>query len=116
VTGTGCTFTPSELEVTGVRFSDDSVLAWDGLPPAPPREFHVVRGLVAHLPVGSAAAPEECVGETASSTLQVPQAPPTGTAYWYLVRVRYDGACDGGYGFEGLHGARGNPRRTDACP
>jgi hypothetical protein len=98
-------------EVTGIRFQDDVTFTWN--PSAPMfgsgTVNDVVRGVTAELPVGDGAS-EVCLASGPGATTTDTEAPPVGTAFWYLVRAR--NACGvGGYGSQSDE----SPRTTPAC-
>jgi photosystem II stability/assembly factor-like uncharacterized protein len=100
-------------EVAGLGFGADRVtLSWSSAAFAagPATEHQVVRGLVAGLPVGDAS--EACIltGALGSSTTDA-DLPPSGAAFWYLVRGRNDCGI-GTYGST----SGGIPRVSAACP
>lgn len=103
-------------EVANVTFgANRSTITWDSAGTAAGTTYHVVRGLVSQLPVGTG--PDEaCLeGAVSGSTVSDPGTPSPSDSYWYLVRIA--AACGvGTYGFRRVHGAPGAERTTSTCP
>ncbi len=103
-------------EVGNQGFTSKVLQRWD---PAsgggPSAVYDVVRGLAGEWPVGTGAA-ELCRAQGMTGTLlSVPEAPPAGAAFWFLVRART--ICGtGSYGMATGPGPTPTPRVTTACP
>jgi hypothetical protein len=97
--------------VTGLRLAGDQ-LGWDGHPGA--EAFDVVRGDLSVLRQAGGdflAATESCLGEDYGDlTLNDPEDPPGGQAFWYLVRAVN---CAGSGDYESGGAAQATPRTTD---
>jgi hypothetical protein len=104
-------------EVTNVTFdADKATLTWDTAAGAGPGTVHdVPRGLVTELAVGAGGS-ETCLASGVSAATATDGSnPPSGDAYWYLVRGR--NACNTGtYGFAGQNGVPTTERVTASCP
>ena len=106
-------------QVQALQFgTGGSTLEWPSLVPAagPATRYDVVRGVVSELPVGGSGS-EICLeadlaGGAGTVSLALTDGdPPSGEAYWYLVRG--DNGCGAGsYGSS----SAGIPRTTAACP
>jgi hypothetical protein len=101
------------VEVTGLAIaSDDQTLSWESqaVSAGTGTVYDAVRGITSALPVGNAG--ETCLA-SGSGTSEVVDgaAPPSGSAFYYLVRAK--NACG-----VGTYGTRtgGTPRTTAACP
>jgi hypothetical protein len=119
-TDPGAFASPNEVE--GLHFGEDGErLLWLSAAPTAGEAtvYDIVRGLISELPVGGGPA-ESCVepdydpgpgGETGTIQWTTQENPPSGTAFWYLVRA-HNGCGGSGYGFT----STGAPRVTSACP
>ena len=107
---------PAEVDngVRVARTSGAAVITWNLSAGATSSDL--LRGLVSALPVGPGGGDETCLANgTMATTWPDGDIPPTGAAYWYLVRG--ENACgSGGYGWQALNGVPTVPRLSGTCP
>jgi hypothetical protein len=104
-------------EVTNVRFTTKTAITWNSASGAGPGTVHdAVRGLEEQLPVGSGAS-QSCLtpGGIAAATTADATSPPSGKAFWYLVRGK-NSCGTGTYGSAAVHGVPTTQRVTTTCP
>lgn len=99
-------------DVGNVRWlSGGTSLTWDAVPPGDGTVYDVVRGRGEDLPVGPGGGDETCLAQgVAAPGATDMTAPPTGIAFWYLVRAR-DACGPGTYG----RTSAGSLRGTTTC-
>lgn len=117
-TGDSCDCAPSDDRLTdlpsvmNLRFTSSSMLEWDPItdPTGATSTYDLIRGFTSGLPVGSGAG-ETCFASSITSpSLEVPEDPAPGEAYYFVVRGV--NAC--GYGFYGFDSSS-VARTSSAC-